>query len=196
MKTTITPYVRPDGIIVGIKGKAPEKPRESCPGRGFCSCDDPPTKRCVILTWEEALAAFIQSGIYFEDQRYIMSLLPNTSFSHSNTRGGLVVGLLPPIELDVEEVENIQDPCTQCGSTVKKQSRGCNEITCYRGRPGFNRTVLRIAKEEQKNNSPSNVKPSNMKKLTDEWINGFLIGFIVGGLSGIIILSLIQSGHL
>lgn len=31
----------------------------------------------------------------------------------------------------------IQDPCKFCGKTAKEQSHGCNEITCYKGRPDY-----------------------------------------------------------
>jgi hypothetical protein len=44
------------------------KPRSSCPGRGFCTCDDPPAKRCEILEWQEALTAWKESCIDFDDQ--------------------------------------------------------------------------------------------------------------------------------
>ena len=52
---------------------------------------------------------------------------------------------------DVEEVANIVDPCPICNANAREQSqKGCPEITCYKGRPEYKRTVLRFKQEPNK----------------------------------------------
>lgn len=52
---------------------------------------------------------------------------------------------------EVEEVSNIIDPCPICNASAREQSqKGCPEITCYKGRPEYKRTVLRFKQEPNK----------------------------------------------
>ena len=127
------------GKFYVVQGEWPEKPSKDI---SFVKSEQ------GMLEWhnyESAIASCLSSAIPViqEDYDVIVDRLPGTAFE--GHEGERIQDLTPySVEVELEKVANIQDPCRQCRDSARMQTRGCRVPYCYKGQPDYKRIAYRV----------------------------------------------------